>query len=233
VVTGASSGIGKAIAQALARNGASLALPGRRPEILQRVASPSADSGNRVLIYELDLANEGRIDSFAKQFAASARRLDVLIHSAGVIGFGSVREAAVADFDRQWRINMRAPFLLTQALLPMLKSQRGQIVFINSSAGLKAVADSSQYSATKHALTGFAESLRQEISADGIRVLNVFVGRTATPMQAAVHSHEGRAYLPAKLIQPDDVASVVLHALTLPRSVEVTGIHLRPMVRAD
>jgi NADP-dependent 3-hydroxy acid dehydrogenase YdfG len=233
VVTGASSGIGKAIAQALARNGTSLALLGRRPEMLRQVLAATPSSGNQNLIYEADLANGDQMDSFVKHFSASAPRLDLLVHGAGVISFGTVEHAAASDFDRQWNVNLRAPYLLTQALLPMLKTQRGQIVFINSSAGLNAVADAGQYSATKHGLTAVAESLRQEINLEGVRVLNVFVGRTATPMQAAVHAREGRAYAPAKLIQPDDVASVVLHALGLPRSVEVTAIHLRPMARPD
>jgi NADP-dependent 3-hydroxy acid dehydrogenase YdfG len=135
--------------------------------------------------------------------------------------------------DRQYRINVRAPYMLTQALLPMLKSRRGQIVFINSSAGLNARANVSQYAATKHALKAVADSLREEINAEGLRVLSVYPGRTATPMQADVHTMEGRAYRPDRLMQPEDVAAVVINALSLPSSAEVTDIHVRPLIKPD
>jgi NADP-dependent 3-hydroxy acid dehydrogenase YdfG len=90
------------------------------------------------------------------------------------------------------------------------------------------VPGSGQYSATKHGLKALADCLRAEVNSYGIRVISVFVGRTATPMQAAVHASEGRAYRPEKLIQPEDVASLVVHTLTLPPTVEVTALHLRP-----
>jgi len=115
--------------------------------------------------------------------------------------------------------------------LPMLKSHRGQIVFINSSAGLSARANVSQYAATKHALKAITDSLREEINAEGLRVLSVYPGRTATPMQAAVHKMEQRAYQPDRLMQPEDVAAVVINALSLPSSAEVTDIHIRPLIK--
>lgn len=110
-----------------------------------------------------------------------------------------------------------------------MRSCKGQIVFINSSAGLNARADVGQYAATKHALKAIADSLREEVNADGVRVLSMFLGRTATPMQDAVHKMEGKEYHPECLIQPEDVAAVVVNALSLPRTAEVTDIHIRPM----
>jgi NADP-dependent 3-hydroxy acid dehydrogenase YdfG len=77
-------------------------------------------------------------------------------------------------------------------------------------------------------LKALADSLRQEVNADGIRVLTVFLGRTATPIQEAIHRREGRTYLPEQLLQPDDVAAVVLNALTLPATAEVTELSIRP-----
>jgi NADP-dependent 3-hydroxy acid dehydrogenase YdfG len=88
-----------------------------------------------------------------------------------------------------------------------------------------------QYAATKHALKAITDSLREEVNSDGIRVLSVFNGRTATPMQAAVHAVEGRAYCPEKLIQPDDIASVVIHALSLPGTAEITDVQIRPFAK--
>jgi short-subunit dehydrogenase len=115
--------------------------------------------------------------------------------------------------------------------LPLLKMQKGQIVFINSSVGLVSKANLSQYAATKHALRAFADSLREEVNEMGIRVLSVFPGRTATPMQEMIFNWEGKDYPPTRLLQPQDVAAVVIHALSLPRTAEVTDISIRPMAK--
>jgi short-subunit dehydrogenase len=133
--------------------------------------------------------------------------------------------------DQQFGVNVRGPYALTQAFLPLLRSSRGQIVFINSTAGLSAGPNVGQYAATKHALKAITDSLREEVNPDGIRVLSIFNGRTATPMQAAVHVAEGRDYCPEKLIQPDDVASVVVHALSLPKTAEITDVQMRPFAK--
>jgi NADP-dependent 3-hydroxy acid dehydrogenase YdfG len=106
-------------------------------------------------------------------------------------------------------------------------------VFINSSAGLNARAELAQYAATKHALKAIADSLREEINDDGVRVLSIFLGRTATPMQATVHEMEGREYHPERLMQPEDVATVVINALSLPRSAEVTNIVVRSLAKLN
>ena len=226
VVTGASSGIGRAIAEELAAQGASLCLLGRRPQALENVA-PGLCEGARRMIYQLDLASGEQIENFGVDFVRHGGRADILVHSAGVIAIGAIEKASIDDFDWQLNVNVRAPCLLTKALLPLLKARHGQIVFINSNAGLCAVPGSGQYSATKHALTGLADSLRAEVNGQ-LRVMSVYTGSTATPMQAALHLSKRRCYVPEALIQPEDVASLVVHALTLPRTVEVTALHLRP-----
>ena len=180
VVTGASSGIGRAIAEELAAHGASLCLLGRRPEALGDVA-PDLPEGARKLIYQVDLSASKQIESFAAGLARDGGHADMLVHSAGVISLGALESASIADLDWQININLRAPYLLTRALLPGLKSRRGQVVFINSSAGLRAVPGSGQYSATKHALKAVADSLRAEVNGQ-VRVLSVFIGTTATAM---------------------------------------------------
>ena len=154
--------------------------------------------------------------------------VDLLVHSAGVIYMGKIQSASVQDFDWQYQANVRAPYLLTQALLPMLVLRQGQIVFINSSVIMRPGANVGQFAATQHALKAIADSLREEVNGDGVRVLSVFPGRTATPRQATIHEIEGKAYHPEHLMQPQDVAAVVLNALTLPRSAEVTDIKIRP-----
>ena len=226
VLTGASSGIGRAIAAELAAQGASLCLLGRRPQALGEVA-PGVCEGARRMIYQVDLASCEQIENFAAAFVRDGGQADILVHSAGVIAIGKLETASLGDFDWQLNINVRAPYLLTRMLLPQVKSRRGQIVFINSNAGLCAVPGSGQYSATKHALTALADSLRAEVNGQA-RVMSVYAGSTATPMQAALHVSKHRVYTPDLLIQPEDVASLVVHALTLPRSVEVTALHMRP-----
>jgi NADP-dependent 3-hydroxy acid dehydrogenase YdfG len=111
----------------------------------------------------------------------------------------------------------------------MLKESRGQVVFVNSTAGLAAGADNGLYAATKSALRSLSGSIRDHVNAFGIRVLSVYPGRMATPMQEAVHRFEGHHYAPETLLQPSDVADAIVAALDLPRTAEVTDIMLRPM----
>jgi NADP-dependent 3-hydroxy acid dehydrogenase YdfG len=231
VITGASSGIGKATALGLAVQGAQLCLVGRKIESLETVARIARAQAPSATCYQVDLAVVEEIRKFATHLQDDFGQIDLLIHSAGVISQGRLESTPVEDLDWQYRINVRAPYLLTQALLPMLKLSQGQIVFINSMAGVSASANVGQYSATKFALRAIADSLRQEVNAEGVRVLSVYPGRTAGPMQEAVHKMEGKAYHPERLMQPEDVAAMVIHALTLPRSAEVTEILMRPMIK--
>jgi len=90
----------------------------------------------------------------------------------------------------------------------------------------------SQFSATQHALKAFTDSLREEINADGIRVLSIFPGRTATPRQATLYKLGGKDYQADLLLQPEDIASIVTAALALPRTAEVTEIHIRPLIKS-
>jgi NADP-dependent 3-hydroxy acid dehydrogenase YdfG len=232
VVSGSSSGIGKAIALALGSRGASLCLLGRDPDRLARVKDQlaPATSGQR-LCYAVDLTQDRDIEEVAKLVRTEFGGVDILIHGAGIISLGKIASTPVSEFDAQYRTNVRAVYSLTQAMLPLLQPRRGQIVFLNSTAGLTAGPNCAQYSATKHALKAMADSLREEVNSEGVRVLSVFIGRTATPMQASVYALEGKVYDPNELLQPEDVASVVLNALSLPKTAEVTEIRIRPLVK--
>ncbi|WP_414583078.1 SDR family oxidoreductase [Scytonema sp. PCC 10023] len=229
VVTGASSGIGKAIALGLAAQGAKLCLLGRNLDALLAIAK-SVDSP-QVVSYQVDLTLDEDIQKLKSHLVEDFGQIDLLIHSAGIISLGEMKTAPVEDLDLQYRTNVRAPYALTQALLPMLIPRQGQIVFINSSAGLTAKAGAGQYAATKYALKAIADSLRAEVNALGLRVLSVYPGRTASPMQAAIYKMEGKAYNPERLLQPEDVAACVINALSLPRTAEVTDIQVRPLVK--
>jgi NAD(P)-dependent dehydrogenase (short-subunit alcohol dehydrogenase family) len=233
VITGASSGIGKAIALGLAQQGATVCLIGRNPERLKTVIEITRAVAPKSRWYQADLTIEGDVREVARRIGQDFESVDILIHSAGFIALDRIETASLQDFDRHYLINVRAPYLLTQTLLRLLKVRRGQIVFINSSAGLNAKANAGQYAASKNALKAIADSLREEVNADGLRVLSVYPGRIATPMQAAIYQMEGKVYHPERLMQPEDVAVVVINALSLPRTAELTEIHIRPLIKPD
>jgi NADP-dependent 3-hydroxy acid dehydrogenase YdfG len=229
VVTGANSGIGRALTLALAAEGASVRLIGRRMEALQQVAEQAS---NGSVCYQADLGIDSDITELVANLKQDVRGIDILVHSAGVIRLSPFECSSPDQLDWHYKVNVRAPYLLTQSLLPMIKARQGRIVFVNSTAGLRAGANASQYASTKHALKAVADSLREEVNADGVRVLSLFLGRTASPMQARVHEMEHRKYSPELLMQPEDVAAVVINALTLPRTAEVTEVSIRPCMKS-
>jgi len=224
LVTGAGSGIGRAVALLLARHGMKILLVGRREEILRDVAERIGANG---IALSADLATEiGR----ANVAAAVPPELDVLVHCAGI----HLREAITATDGAAWAaldaVNVHAPILLTAICRPALRAASGQVVFVNSTAGIQtAGAEAAAYAAGKHALRVATDALRRELNPDGIRVLSVFPGRTDTPMQDAILAQEGRVAAPGALMKPEDVAAMILAALLLPKTAEVTDITLRPM----
>lgn len=230
VVTGAGGDIGAALARALLGEGATVFVVGRKRERLE--GAISGCNGDRARVFPADLTRAKDIQSIKDKIEQEFGRLDLLLHSAGVISHASIEQGSVGDFDAQYAANLRAPYALTQTMLPLLKSSRGQIVFINSSAGLTARPNAAQFCATQHALKALADSLRAEVNADGVRVLSVYPGRTATSRQAAMYAKTSAEYRPELLLQPEDIASVVLNAITLPRTAEVTDISIRPMQKS-
>lgn len=230
VVTGAGSGVGRAIALALASQGASLYLVGRQPDRLTAVAEQAAGRAARIVQCAVDLTSDDAVDGLVEGIRRDSGGLDILVHSAGVFARGVVG-ADRLDLDEQYRTNLRAPYILTGRLLPLFRPDRGQIVFVNSSLGLRASAGVAAYGATKQALRALADALRDEVNPRGIRVLSIFIGRTATPMQEEIHRLEAKTYRPERLLQPDDVGSTVLHALSLPRTAEITDITIRPLAK--
>ena len=219
LVTGASSGIGQAIAQALAAEGAQVHAVARswpaQPEAWQ--------------LHHADFTAESDIKRLATEVSTSSAPLDLLIHCAGVLEIGTVAEFSMAQLDAMYQVNVRAPFLLTQLLLPQLTANKGQIVFINSSTAVAPNIALAGYSSAKAALKSIADCLRLEVNSNGVRVMSVYPGKTASVMQQRAHELAGKPYNAAKLMQPQDVAQMVLSALALPRTAEMMDLYIRPM----
>lgn len=223
LITGASSGIGRAVALALAGEGWNLHLTGRNADRLRELIESLPGSSSRHQAYQGDLTDDEFVSRMATALPAE---LNALIHSAGTVSLGRLADSAVAELDNQYLLNVRAPYGLTQILLPRLRTARGTVVFVNSGAGQRARAEWGAYAASKHALRALADSLREEEPA--LRVTSVYPGRTASPMQAEVHRMEGREYRPEKFVQPDDVAQEIALLLKLPDRAIVSDLSIRP-----
>lgn len=228
VVTGAGSGIGRAIVLALAAHSMPCCLVGRTLSKLREVAQLATKEGVESIPITLDLRDPGAGAILAERLKMLGRPIELLVHSAAVISLARVEEATIEQFTNLLAVNLLAPFSITKHLLAEICASRGQIVFVNSSTVQNPAAGTAQYAASKHALKGLADALRQEVSAKGVRVISVYPGRTATPLQASLFHMEGREYLPESLLQPEDVAEIVIDAIALPDTAEVTEIMIRP-----
>ena len=230
VVTGATSGIGRAVSLALAHEGARLVLVGRDQERLEEVARTAGESSPGVDALQSDLGIQSEVEGLAQQIEDKLGGVDIRVFCAGVYSRGRIDTAPLAELDSHLQVNLRTPVQLTRMLLPSLISRQGQVVFMNSSVG--SAPEVGFYSASKHALKAFTDTLRAEVNPSGVRVLSVYPGRTATPMQESIFAAEGRNYDPSRLLQPEDVAEMVLAALCLPRTAEVTDLHIRPLQKS-
>jgi NAD(P)-dependent dehydrogenase (short-subunit alcohol dehydrogenase family) len=222
LVAGASGGVGRAIGVELLAAGANVILVGRSKARLQ-TAIPHAD-GEKSEHLEADLTDAVTIEKL-RRTVAQRGVLDALVLSSGIYE----RSDSSQTFARQVAANLLGPYALIQTLLPMLLRSQGQIVFVNSSQALRASAMVGQYAATMHATKAIADSLREEVNERGVRVMTLYLGRTAGDRQKAIFELEGRPYTPEILIQPSDVARTILYLLQMPRTVEVTDLMMRPM----
>src|SRR5258708_5073676 len=201
VITGASSGIGKAIALSLAGHGAEVCLVARRRELLEDVAKQAQAPGSRGHACPADLTKDEDIRTLGERIQKDFGHLNILVLCGGAIFHGPLEKASLAEFDLMYRSNVRGHYLMIHTMLPLLRKAYGLIVFINSSPRLRSPATTGQFSATQHAFRSIADSLREEVKPLGIRVLSVYPGRTATPRVAKLFEKEGRAYQPDLLMQ--------------------------------
>ena len=229
VLSGASSDIGAAIARKLAGSGRAVLALGRNRERLHEL---ERSHPGRVAARVLDLTNEDSLQALAHELAAVGPGIAALIHCAGVYFTGGVESGPPDELDRMYQVNVRAPYRLTQLLLPGLARSAGRVLFINSTAALRAPAGLGGYCASRHSLRALADSLRDEVNARGILVTSIYLGRTATRHMAGIFQAERRPYRPELLLQPDDVADSVLYVLGLPPRAEVMDLTIRPALKS-
>jgi short-subunit dehydrogenase len=207
LVTGASSGIGRATALALARAGARVVAAGRDPAALEEVAAAARGRAVRA-----DLAEAGEVERVAREALAAHGRVDVLVNNAAEAWAGRFAEQDPERAARLVRVNLLAPVLLTRALLPpMLERGRGAVVNVASIAGHVGVGEEAVYAATKAGLIGFSESLRYELRGSGVTVTVVSPGVVRT----ALFERRGRPYgrtFP-RPIPPERVAAATVAAI--------------------
>lgn len=222
LITGASSGIGAALATALHERGDDLVLLARNDERANRLAAQFP--GATTLVGDLE-----HPDSLAASIGQRMpAHLDSLLHVAGVVDLGPVRSLSAEVWLRTLEVNLAAPAELTRLALPSLRAASGRVVFVNSGQGLAASPGWSAYAASKFGLRALADALRAEERTTGVRVTSVYPGRTATPMQQKVHEQEGAEYDESEWIRPESVVTAILTALDLPRDADLTDIRVRP-----
>lgn len=222
LVTGGSSGIGRAITERLAADGADVVAIGRRPG---RVAEVDALAG--VTGISLDITDHEAVAELIGD-----RDIDVLVCNAGVVEpLGPVHEAAGEDAVRAIDVNLTAHVALVHAVLPrMVATGSGHVLVTGSTAGHAPVAGMAVYGATKAALGLFAQALRLEVAPLGIRVTELVVGRTETDLYRDALTAEGRAAMyEGTVVQPQDVASTVAAVLAAPAHVDIARVDVVPL----
>jgi NADP-dependent 3-hydroxy acid dehydrogenase YdfG len=227
VVTGASQGIGRAVAKCLSADGYIVWAVARRRHVLEKLAA----SRPGLIVAPCDLTDDAQVDRLTTNINERSPRLAALVHCAGTYAAGATASTPVADLRDQFRANVEAAYLTTQRLLDILVPG-STIVFLNSSQGIRAGAGVGQYAASMHARKAIADALRQELSESGVRVTSIYAGRTATPRQRRIYQGHGWVYQPDVLLRPEDIARVVLSILQLPETAEVTDLNIRPAIKS-
>jgi short-subunit dehydrogenase len=217
VITGASSGIGAALARELGRAGHSLTLVARRRGLLDALAKePALANGARVRVVEHDLSVPDRATAWIADAEAELGPIDVLVNNAGMENTGPSAEANPAEVRKLLDLNLVTPLLMTRALLPSMIARRtGMIVNVASVAALVAPPMQAYYGASKAGLAMFSETLRGELAGTGVQVVTVYPGPSATPMgDAAAEKFGGRDKIPkVPQGQPDELAVLIARAM--------------------
>jgi clavulanate-9-aldehyde reducatase len=235
VVTGASSGIGEATAEALAREGATVAVAARRLDRLEELAKRISGEGGRAETFEVDVADEDQARGLILDSEEKLGGLDILINNAGLMLLGPVQGADTEEWRRMVDVNCLGLLYCTHAALPVMQQRGGgHIVNVSSVAGRQADLGSAVYNMTKWGVVGFSEALRQEALHSNIRVTVVEPGFVATEL----HGHnelpvvvEGVEKMRSQIgdvLEAEDIADAITYVVTRPERVDVNEILIRP-----
>ncbi|PCH99591.1 MAG: 3-ketoacyl-ACP reductase [Flavobacteriaceae bacterium] len=221
LITGAGKGIGKALALAFAKEGISVALLSRTTSDLEKVAEEVRAAGVEAFVIAADVSNETSVNEAATKVLKEFGTIDILINNAGIGRFGNFMDLSSESWSEVININLMGTYFVTRAFLPnMIAQKSGDIINISSTAGLKGNAMTSAYSASKFAVIGLTESLMAEVRKHNIRA-NVLVPSTvATDMALDLNLTDGN---PEKVMQPEDIAELLISQLKLPRRVMVVN----------
>ncbi|MFI6171102.1 SDR family oxidoreductase [Nocardia sp. NPDC051052] len=217
LITGASRGLGAAIARELAPTH-DLLLGARSADALHAIRKELPEA----TAWPVELTDYPAVAAATEPI----RRLDVLVHNAGIQDLASIAESTVDQWRNTLEANLIAVVELTRLLLPALRAADGHVVLINSGAGLRANAGWASYAASKFGLRAFADALRLE--EPKLRVTSIHPGRIDTDMQREIIAQEGREYRPEQFLRAETVAGVVRNAVETPRDGHPTEIVLRP-----
>ena len=224
LVTGASGGIGGAVARALHGAGAQVALSGTRREALDKLAG---ELGERVAVTPCDLSDDAAVDALLEDAATALAPVDILVNNAGLTRDNLALRLKDADWDAVLNVNLRSVFRLSRAALrPMMRARWGRIVNITSVVGVTGNPGQANYVAAKAGMIGMSKSLAQEVASRSITVNCVAPGFIQTPMTDALSEHQRAAILAripaARLGSGDDIAAGVLY-LASDEAAYVTG----------
>jgi NADP-dependent 3-hydroxy acid dehydrogenase YdfG len=233
LVTGASSGIGAATAEALAAAGANVVIAARRTDRLTALESKLAAQGTKVLSVELDVTDERACRAAVQQTVDQFGALDILVNNAGLMLLGKIEGADTTDWTRMINTNVLGLMFMTHAALPHLLAGQGSIINVSSVAGRVARLGSGAYNASKWAVGAFSESLRQEVTTRGVRVVVIEPGMVATELRDHITDQTAKAAVMARAeetrqLQATDIANAVVWAVTQPDYVAINEILIRP-----
>ena len=234
LVTGASSGLGRAVAVALARRGADIALVARSEKDLREVEGEVSETGRRALALPADLASATETRQAVERAVEAFGRVDVLVNAAGTDAPGPVADLDVEGWDRTLAVNLRAPFLLSGSVFPhMRRAGRGTIVNVSSVAGKKGWANASAYCASKFGLTGLTEALADEGRQYGIRACVLYPGAMATNWGAwspeERRGNDREEAPPTQVLPPEEVAAFVAWLCAAPPEFVLTEGIITPI----
>jgi 3-oxoacyl-[acyl-carrier protein] reductase len=224
VVTGATDGIGRAIAFALGRTGCHVAICARTAANVSRTVAELKGEGIDAVGAACDVSDPGAVKTFAEFVRKEGGDPAILVNNAGIGIFAPLAQLPLEDWDRVMDTNVRSLYLVTRAFLDGITKAGGVIVNVGSLAGRNGLEGGTAYCASKHALLGFSKSLMLEVRKSGTRVIAICPGSVATSFS----NRQGKRANEDRILTPDDVAQAVLGAISLPERAMISELDLRP-----